>query len=191
MSDPAWLAYTLAFITPEKRQALLQVPSLSDRQTYDNDRGYTLADLKTAIDAMDVTILKRFRQAVCTDPVAIQVLGLNRAKESSSESPRKPKFVPRTNLVPKESFPMEVAPRPAIGKGRAQPSGNPTNLDSTKLDQIISLPHKDGKLDKDQYVKYKDGGQRQKLHDAVRARKCIRCMAVGHLRFTCPEAPKS
>jgi hypothetical protein len=43
----------------------------------------------------------------------------------------------------------------------------------------------------DQYAKYKDGGLRQKLHDAIRARKCIRCMASGHLRSACPESPKS
>ena len=53
------------------------------------------------IDAMDVTTLKRFRQAACTDPVGVQVLGLNRAKEGST-APRKPKFVPCTNPVPKK-----------------------------------------------------------------------------------------
>ncbi len=56
---------------------------------------------------------------------------------------------------------------------------------------MSNLPHKDGKLDMEQYGKYKDGGLRQKLHDAIRARKCIRCMVVGHLRSTCPESPKS
>ncbi len=35
------------------------------------------------------------------------------------------------------------------------------------------------------------GGLRQKLHDAIRARKCIRCMNTGHLRSACTEAPKS
>ncbi len=58
----------------------------SDRQTYDHGRGYTLVDLETAIDTMDVTTLKRFRQAACTDPVAVQVLGLNRAKECCRKS---------------------------------------------------------------------------------------------------------
>jgi hypothetical protein len=43
----------------------------------------------------------------------------------------------------------------------------------------------------EQYKKYKDGGLRQKLHDAIRAQKCIRCMAVGHFRSTCTEPPKS
>ncbi len=54
MSDQAWLAYTLAFITPEERQ-VLQVPSPADRASYDNGRGCTLADFETAIAAMDVT----------------------------------------------------------------------------------------------------------------------------------------
>ena len=34
MSDQAWLAYTLAFITPEERQ-ILDVPSLAERALYD------------------------------------------------------------------------------------------------------------------------------------------------------------
>jgi hypothetical protein len=190
MSDPAWLAYTLAFITPEERQ-VLQIPSLADRQTYDHGRGYTLVDLETAIDTMDITTLKRFRQAACTDPVAVQVLGLNRAKEGSSSSPRKPKFVPRTNSAPKERYATELAPKPGKGKSRNHPSGNRNHQDSTNLDQISSLSHKDGKLDMDQYLKYKDRGLRQKLHDVIRARKCIRCMAVGHLGSSCPEPPKS
>jgi hypothetical protein len=42
----------------------------------------------------------------------------------------------------------------------------------------------------EQYSKYKDGGLRQKLHDAIRARKCIRRMAAGHLCSACPEPPK-
>jgi hypothetical protein len=79
MSDPAWLAYTLAFITPEKRQDL-QIPSLAYRQTYDHGRGYTLVDLETAIETMDVTTRKRFRQAACTDPVAVQAYGTLRSK---------------------------------------------------------------------------------------------------------------
>jgi hypothetical protein len=43
----------------------------------------------------------------------------------------------------------------------------------------------------EQYSKYKDGGLRQKLHDAIRARNGIRCMATGHLRSNCSEPPKS
>jgi hypothetical protein len=68
MSDPAWLAYTLAFITPEERQ-ILGVPSLAERAFYDHGRGFVLADLEEATSAMDVTTLKRFRQNACTDPV--------------------------------------------------------------------------------------------------------------------------
>jgi hypothetical protein len=44
---------------------------------------------------MDVTTLKRFRQNACNDPVAIQILGLVRAKDGPSPvapSPRKPRF---------------------------------------------------------------------------------------------------
>ena len=73
ISDPAWLAYTLAFITAEERQ-ILQVPSLADRAAYDNGRGYILSDLETAINAIDVTTLKRFRQSACNDPDFFQIL---------------------------------------------------------------------------------------------------------------------
>ena len=68
MSDPAWLAYTLAFITPEERQ-VLGIPSLAERANYDNGRGYVLADLEEAISAMDVTTLKRFRQTLALTPL--------------------------------------------------------------------------------------------------------------------------
>jgi hypothetical protein len=64
MSDPAWLVYTLAFVTPEERK-ILQVPLLADRTSYDNGRGYARSDLETAINnAMDVTTLKRFRATI-------------------------------------------------------------------------------------------------------------------------------
>jgi hypothetical protein len=73
MSNQAWLAYTIAFITIDER-LVLQVPSLQERSTFDNGRGYELADLEAAISAVDVTTLKPFRQSNCQDPVATQVL---------------------------------------------------------------------------------------------------------------------
>ena len=60
MSNQAWLAYTIAFITSDER-LVLQVPSLQDRAAYDNGRGYELSDLEEAIQQMDVTTLKPFR----------------------------------------------------------------------------------------------------------------------------------
>jgi hypothetical protein len=113
MSDQAWLAYTLAFITPDERQ-VLQVPSLAERAGYNHGHGYTLADLETAISAMDVTTLKRFRQATCTDPVALQILSLSRLKEKpvSSSSPAHPakknRFNQRGSSSVKESFSAET-----------------------------------------------------------------------------------
>ncbi len=126
--------------------------------------------------------------------MAIQILSLNRPNEGSSSNARKPKFVPRTTAAPKENFPSEIPPAKGKGKGKSSsntPRNNRPPLDSSKLDAIASLPHKDGKIDMEQYSKYKDGGLRQRLHDAIRARKCIRCMNTGHLRSTCPEPPKS
>ena len=187
MSDQAWLAYTLAFITPEERQ-ILNVPSLAERALYDHGRGYALADLEEAITAMDVTTLKRFRQNACNDPVAIQILGLARAKDGSSSAapnPRKPRFPSKAPLAAKESFAGEVPPR----SGKAQ--GQPRNFaESSKLDSPSSLPHKDGKIDMAQYSKYKEGGLRQKVHQAIRDKHCIRCWSAQHLRSSCPEPAK-
>jgi hypothetical protein len=39
MSNQAWLAYTIAFITQEER-LVLQVPSLQERESFDGGRGY-------------------------------------------------------------------------------------------------------------------------------------------------------
>jgi hypothetical protein len=187
MSDQAWLAYTLAFITPEERQ-ILDVPSLAERALYDNGRGYTLADLEEAITVMDVTTLKRFRQNVCNDPVVIQILGLSKAKDgSSSVAPnlQKPRFPPKASPAAKESFAGEVPPRQGRTQGQPRNSG-----ESAKLDSPSSLPQKDGKVDMAQYAKYKEGGLRQKVHQAIRDKHCIRCWSSQHLRSSCPEPAK-
>ena len=74
MSNQAWLAYTSAFITADER-LVLQVPSLQERSAYDGGRGYELVDLEEAINRMDVTTLKPFRQAAYTDPSLNKYLG--------------------------------------------------------------------------------------------------------------------
>ncbi len=170
MSDQAWLAYTLAFITPEERQ-ILDVPSLAERAMYDNGRGYTLADLEEAITAMDVTTLKRFRQNACNDPVAIQILGLAKPKDGSSsvtQNLRKPRFPPKTSPVAKESFAGEVHPRQGKIQGQQRNAG-----EMSKLDNPSSLPQKDGKVDMTQYAKYKEGDLRQKVHQAIRDKQTL------------------
>jgi hypothetical protein len=45
-------------------------------------------------------------------------------------------------------------------------------------------------VDMAQYAKYKEGGLRQKIHKAIRAKQCIRCWSADHLRSSCPEPPK-
>ncbi len=174
----------MAFITPDERQ-VLQVPSLADRALYANGRGYTLSDLEVAIGAMDATTLKRFRQSACNDPVALQILGLNKPKDGSSAQP-KPRFPPKTPPSSKESFATELHPKP--GKNLTRPP-RPA-ADWSKLDQPSQLPQKDGKVDMTQYGKYKEGGLRQKIHQAIRAKQCIRCWSSDHLRSSRPEPPK-
>jgi hypothetical protein len=189
MSDQAWLAYTLAFITPDERQ-ILQVPSLADRAGYDNGRGYTLTDLEVSIGAMDVTTLKKFRQASCSDPVAIQILALYKSNDtsgSSSSTARPPRFAPRIPPGTKESH--ATALPPCAGKGQGRPAAG-LSTDSSKLDQPSSLPQKDGRVDMDQYSKYKEEGLHQRIHQAIRAKHCIRCWSPDHLRSSCSEPPK-
>jgi hypothetical protein len=138
-----------------------------------------------------VTTLKRFRQAACNDPVALQILALLKPKEASSSSqpsgPRKPRFAPRLPTGAKESFASEVQTK--AGKSSPRPP-RPHTGNLSQLDQPSQLPHKDGKVDMTQYAKYKEGGLRQKIHQAIRAKQCIRCWSSDHLRSSCTELPK-
>ncbi len=77
-------------------------------------------------------------------------------------------------LLLKKAFPPKLRTRRV--KARERAAATPPEItvpppDSSKLYAIASLPHKDGKIDMEQYSKYKNGGLRQKLHDAIRARK--------------------
>ena len=98
----------------------------------------------------------------------------------------------------KESYSAEAPPKSpksnAVGFS-SMSKGNPRNArlasDFSKLDLPASLPQKDGKVDMSQYAKYKTGGLRQKIHEAIRGKKCIRCWSAEHLRSSCPEPPKS
>jgi hypothetical protein len=42
----------------------------------------------------------------------------------------------------------------------------------------------------EQYSKYKEGGLRQKILQAICAKHCIRCWSSEHLRSACSEPPK-
>jgi hypothetical protein len=146
MSDQAWSAYALAFITSEERQ-VLQIPSLADRASYGGGRGYTLTGLATSISAIDPTTLKKFRQSACTDLVALQILGLVKSKDNTSSSTaqaRPPRFAPRAPRNTKESYAVEIPPR--AGKGQRRP---PARLapNSSRLDQPSSSPQGDGRVD--------------------------------------------
>jgi hypothetical protein len=130
-------------------------------------------------------------------------LTLNRLKDkpdssSSPAHPKKNRFALNSSPSVKESFMAEAPPKPAKINPEnfsAVSKGNPRNArhlaDLLKLDLPASLPHKDGKVDMSQYAKYKTGGLRQKIHEAIRNKKCIRCWSADHLRSSCPEPPKS
>ena len=98
----------------------------------------------------------------------------------------------------RESFSAETPPKPAnssIESVAAASKGNYRNTrpasDLSKLDSPANLSQKDGKVDMSQYSKYKTGGLRQKIHEAIRNKKCIRCWSTDHLRSSCKEPPKS
>ncbi len=58
-------------------------------------------------------------------------------------------------------------------------------------DLVSALPQANGKPDQSIYSKYKDGGLRQKLWKHIKAKKCVRCGAAGHLRSACKLLEKS
>ncbi len=131
MSNQAWLAYTIAFITVDER-LVLQVPSLQERALYDGGRGYELTDLEDAIGHMDVTTLKPFRQSACLDPVAQQILKLSKglsSEVSSSSNSRPPggsQYPSRKeNYSRKEGYASEMRPHKGKGKGRGTPPPQP------------------------------------------------------------------
>ncbi len=118
MSNQASLAYTIAFITHEER-LILQVPSLQEREAYDGGRGYELTDLEAALGTLDVTTLKAFRQNACQDPVAMQILKLDKLQSALGSSSaafsapsrerqqsRKPQYPPR-----KEQYAATLPPK--------------------------------------------------------------------------------
>jgi hypothetical protein len=166
-----------------------------------------LTDLEDSINHLDVTTLKPFRQSACLDPVAQQILTISRIGKMESSSGSLPNSRPpsRNRFTPRrESYASHLQPQgkggSARGKGgnrhgnrppSAHGNGNrpPPSPDAlAKLESISALPQRDGRMDMDAYSKYKVEGLRRKIHDAIRAKKCIRCFKEGHLRSSsCPE----
>jgi hypothetical protein len=111
----------------------------------------------------------------------------SRAPARERQHARKPHYPPR-----KEQYSATLLPK-AKGKGGRANDGNrlPQGEQLAKLETVAALPHKEGRLDMDAYSKYKEGGLRRKIHDAIREKKCIRCFAEGHLRSSCKEPPRS
>ena len=88
--------------------------------------------------------------------------------------------------------PLELKRKATLPNSRLKGGSPPPRSDHlAKLDLPSNLPQKDGKVDMGQYAKYKPGGLRQKIHEAIRAKQCIRCWSSDHLRSSCPEPPKS
>ncbi len=95
MSNQAWLANTIALITLDER-LVLHVLSLQERSTFDNVRGYELADLETSISNVDATTLKLFRQSACQDPVTTQILMISKLQKGNSSNSISSSLNPRT-----------------------------------------------------------------------------------------------
>ena len=86
MDSATWLAFTLAFITNEERQ-VLGVPSEAKRK----DQGYSLEDLKAALDKKDPATFRYFRQVVCRDPVALRVVDIHKLSVEKEKNKGKKK----------------------------------------------------------------------------------------------------
>jgi hypothetical protein len=136
MSNQAWLAYTIAFITADER-LVLQVPSLQERAAYDNGRGYELSDLEDAIGHMDVTTLKPFRQSACQDPVAQQILRLKKgltAEDSSSSTTARPNQNRARYPPPQRGFFIGNKTHQRKGQRKELPPQQQSN--TTRFDQV-------------------------------------------------------
>jgi hypothetical protein len=96
------------------------------------------------------------------------------------------------SCLEKKVTPPTSSPRQGVDLAEAREGIAPPSPDAiAKLESVSALPQKDGRVDMEAYAKYKEGGLRRKIHDAIRAKKCIRCFAEGHLRSSCPEGPRS
>jgi hypothetical protein len=167
MSEDTWLELILAFVTSEERETL-RVPARDardQRAEFGDNAGYSVAELQRAFADCDPNNFKNFRQANCSDPVALRVIALDRLVHPAGEGDRKKK--------PGKLEVHALSKKPAAG---------------TKSDKKppTPLPLKEGQPDQDIYSKFPEKSLRRRLWNAIVAKKCVRCNGE-HLRSACAK----
>ena len=85
LPERTWLDYTLHFVSPDERDKL-DVPADKDMAAFDNNNGYTMTALETAVNASDPLSFKPFRPSQCRDPLAKRITLLHSALESHAKT---------------------------------------------------------------------------------------------------------
>jgi hypothetical protein len=171
MSEETWLELVLAFVTSEERQTL-RVPARDQRARNGEHEGYDVAQLQQALSLCDPENFKRFRQANCTDPVAIRVIALERLTSGAVDKAKKGTKLEIHSLEKLEANALDKPP-----PKHTKPTGS----------KIPALPQKGGGPDKEIYAKFPEGSLRRRVWDAIVMKKCPRCNGE-HLRVSCTKA---
>ncbi len=100
MSEETWLELVLAFVTSEERQTL-RVPARDQRARHGDHEGYNVAQLQEALAVCDSENFKRFRQANCSDPVAVRVMTIDRLVAGSTDNKGKKGAKPEVHSLEK------------------------------------------------------------------------------------------
>jgi hypothetical protein len=161
MSEETWLELVLAFMTAEEEQTL-RVPARDARAENGDDAGYNTATLQAALAECDSENFKWFRQANCSDPVAVRIIALHKLTAPGEKSKRDKLEV---NAIQKQK------PKTAVAAGSSK---------------TPSLPQKGGEPDHALFNSYPEKSLHRRVWDAIAAKKCIRCNG-DHLRSACPK----
>ena len=142
-----------------------------------------MTDLETACTRTDTLSFKKFRQSLCTGPLAKHLMGFNK--------PVVPKKLPAEKPDPKEPAvkkpktpPQQKQPQAKPAREKAKPL---TGEALKKVDLPAGLPQKNGKPDQVKYDKYPEGSLRKRLWDRMQERQCVRCASDKHVRSACDE----
>ena len=175
LPEKVWLAYVLCFIPSEERQ-LLEVPAEQDRDAFNGNVGYTMADLEASVKKVDPRTCKKFRQQWCTEPLAKRIIKLHKLMNPSPNLPGANKKKDPDKDA--QANGLEAGKKTGNQKKTAanQRSNKPalTGGALKKLDTPASLPQKNGSADQDRYAKWKEGSLRRRVG-------CYQCEKVHPL----------
>jgi hypothetical protein len=120
----------------------LDVPADKDMAAFNNNNGYTMTALETAVNASDPPSFKPFRPSQCRDLLAKRIITLHEAhakvqtKAGSSSSPKE-------TALDKNNFDQSTGQKNSSNSSIRKLEGEALKA----LDLPTSLPQKDGKPD--------------------------------------------